>query len=92
MIGPMSFGLMNVTCTLVTVGELSGLQGRWMRHGMMDCGVGLTFKQSSIWIMVWTCIMQGYKGPLVVLDYPGGRGRGMTADRYQTLVLEAKVQ
>ena len=40
--------------------------------------------------MVWACIMQGSKGPLV-LDYPGGRGRGMTADRYQSQVLEAEV-
>ena len=33
-----------------------------------DCVVP-TFKQSSIRIMVWACIMQGSKGPLVVLDY-----------------------
>jgi hypothetical protein len=26
-----------------------------------------------------------------VLDYPGGKGRVMTANRYQTQVLEAKV-
>jgi hypothetical protein len=55
-----------------------------------DCIVP-TFKQSSIWIMVWACIMQGSKGPFVVLDYPGGRGGSMTADRYQTQILEAKV-
>ena len=38
--------------------------------------------------MVWGCIMKGSKGPLVVLDYPGGRGGGMTADRYQEQVLD----
>jgi hypothetical protein len=37
-----------------------------------------TFKQSSIRVMVWGCIMKGRKGPLVVLEYPGGRGGGMT--------------
>jgi len=47
-----------------------------------------TFKQSSIRVMVWGCIMGGKKGPLVVLDYPGGRGGGMTAKRYQEQVLE----
>jgi hypothetical protein len=47
-----------------------------------------TFKQSSLHIMVWACIMKGDKGPLVVLEYPGGRGGGMTADRYQVQVLE----
>jgi hypothetical protein len=55
-----------------------------------DCIV-LTFKQSSIWIIVWVCIMWGTKECLAVLDYPGGKGRVMTANRYQTQVLEAKV-
>jgi hypothetical protein len=31
-----------------------------------------TFKQSSVHVMVWGCIMEGRKGPLVVLKYPGG--------------------
>jgi transposase len=40
-----------------------------------------TFKQSSLRVMIWACIMEGNKGPMVVLDYPGGKGGGMTADR-----------
>jgi len=51
-----------------------------------DCLVP-TFKQSPIRVMVWGCILEGRKGPLVVLDYPGGRGGGMTAKRYQDQVL-----
>lgn len=47
-----------------------------------DCVIP-TFKQSSIRVMIWGCIMKGSKGPLVVLEYPGGKGGGMTADRYQ---------
>ncbi|KZP21899.1 hypothetical protein FIBSPDRAFT_683098, partial [Athelia psychrophila] len=46
------------------------------------------FKQLSLRIMVWGCIMKGRKGPLVVLEYPGGRGGGMTAARYQEQVLD----
>lgn len=46
------------------------------------------FKQSPIRAMVWGCIIAGRRGPLVVLDYPGGRGGGMTAVRYQEQVLE----
>jgi transposase len=30
------------------------------------------FKQSSLRIMVWGCILRGRKGPLVILEYPGG--------------------
>jgi hypothetical protein len=47
-----------------------------------------TFKQSSVRIMVWGCIMKGSKGPLVILDYPRGRGGGMTAKSYQEQVLD----
>ncbi len=36
-----------------------------------------TFKQSPVRVMVWACIMEGKKGPLVVLDCPGGKGGGM---------------
>jgi len=32
--------------------------------------------------------MKGSKGPLVVLEYPGGRGGGMDAERYQEQVLD----
>jgi hypothetical protein len=31
-----------------------------------------TFKQLSLCIMVWDCIMKADKGLLVVLEYPGG--------------------
>jgi hypothetical protein len=47
-----------------------------------------TFKQSPLRVMLWGCIMKGRKGPLVVLEYPGGRGGGMTAKQYQDQVLE----
>ncbi|KAI5120159.1 hypothetical protein M0805_003646 [Coniferiporia weirii] len=47
-----------------------------------------TFSQSSVCVMVWGCIMHGEKGPLVVLDYPGGRGGGMSAEKYQDQVLD----
>jgi len=47
-----------------------------------------TFKQSALWVMIWACIMEGSKGPMVILDYPGGQGGGMIADRYQDQVLD----
>jgi transposase len=53
-----------------------------------DCLVP-TFKQSSVHVMIWACIAKGQKGPLIVLDYPGGKGGGMTVDRYQEQVLES---
>jgi transposase len=55
-----------------------------------DCLIP-TFKQSDIRVMVWGCIMKGRKGPLVVLEYPGGKGGGMNAKRYQEQVLEGKL-
>jgi hypothetical protein len=51
-----------------------------------------TFKQSSIRVMVWGCIILGRKGPLVVLEFPGGRGGGMTAARYCEQDLEGALQ
>ena len=48
-----------------------------------------TFKQSSVLVMFWGCNMKGRKGPLAVLEYPRGRGGGMTAQRYISHVLEA---
>jgi hypothetical protein len=48
-----------------------------------------TFQQSSVCIMIWSCISLGQKGPIVVLDYPGGKGGGMTVKQYQEQVLEA---
>ena len=41
-----------------------------------------TFKQSSVCVMFWGCIMKGRKGPLVVLEYTGGQGGGMTGQIY----------
>jgi hypothetical protein len=52
-----------------------------------DCLVP-TFKQSSVRIMVWGVVMSGQKGPLVILEYPGGKGSGMNSKRYQEQVLE----
>ena len=52
-----------------------------------DCLVP-TFKQSSVRVMVWGCIMKGQKGLLVVLEYPGGKGGGMNTARYREQVLE----
>ncbi|KAJ3509185.1 hypothetical protein NLJ89_g5358 [Agrocybe chaxingu] len=47
-----------------------------------------TFKQSTVRVMVWGCIMEGRKGPLVVLEYPGGKGGGLNSNRYREQVLE----
>lgn len=52
-----------------------------------ECTVA-SFTQSSVKVMVWACIMEGAKGPIVVLDYPGGKGGGFNADRYQEQVLD----
>ena len=52
-----------------------------------DCLVP-TFKQSAVRVMVWGCIMKGRKGPLIVLEYPGGKGGGMNSVRYQEQVLD----
>ncbi|KAF4613960.1 hypothetical protein D9613_007970 [Agrocybe pediades] len=46
------------------------------------------FPQSSVRVMIWACIMKGKKGPLVVLEYPGGKGGGMNSKRYQEQVLD----
>lgn len=43
--------------------------------------------QSPLHVMVWGVIMKGIKGPLVILEYPGGKGGGMTAQRYIDQVL-----
>ena len=47
-----------------------------------------TFKQSPLQVMIWACIMRGSQGPLVILDFPGGKGGGMTAKHYQDQVLD----
>lgn len=49
------------------------------------------FKQSNLRIMAWACIMRNYKSPIIVLEYPGGKGGGMTAARYQHQVLDKMV-
>lgn len=46
-----------------------------------------SFTQSTVKVMVWACIAYGKKGPIVVLDYPGGKGGGMNAERYISQVL-----
>lgn len=50
-----------------------------------------TFEQSSVKVMVWACAMLDSKGPLIVLDFPGGKGGGMNSDRYQEQVLNGKL-
>ena len=55
-----------------------------------DCVVP-KYKQSDLRVMVWGCIIEGVKGPQVILEYPGGRGGGMTAARYQDQVLDKVV-
>nr|GAT45151.1 predicted protein [Mycena chlorophos] len=49
------------------------------------------FSQSPIRVMVWGCIARGYRGGLKVLELLGGKGGGLTAARYQELVLEDMV-
>jgi transposase len=51
-----------------------------------------TFKQLSLHVMVWGCIIQGQKGPLVVLEYPGGRGGGMNSTHYREQVLKGALK
>lgn len=52
-----------------------------------DCTVP-TFKASNLRVMVWGAIARKSKGPLIVLEYPGGRGGGMNTERYISQVLE----
>ena len=42
-----------------------------------------TFLQLPICLMVWGYIIEGKKGPLVILNYLDGKGGGMTAGQYQ---------
>ena len=46
-----------------------------------------TFEQSSVRVMIWGCIVEGKKGPLVVLEYPGGKGGGMNSTPTKTKFL-----
>jgi hypothetical protein len=52
-----------------------------------ECCIG-TFSQSDVRVMMWGIIAKDAKGPLVVLEYPGGPGGGMTAARYCEQVLK----
>lgn len=54
------------------------------------CVASLT--QSPIRVMVWGCIMKGRKGPLIVMEFPGGKGGGMNSKRYQEQVLDATLK
>lgn len=42
--------------------------------------------------MVWGCIIRGQKGPLIVLDYPGGKGGGINLAWYQNQVLDSALE
>ena len=53
---------------------------------LQDCLIP-SITQSSVRVMVWGAIMDGVKGPLVVLEYPGGKGGGMNSARYREQVL-----
>ena len=61
---------------------------QWVDEVLLDECLVPTFKQSSVHIMVWGCIIEGRKGPLVVLEYPRGKGGGMNSTRYQDQVLK----
>jgi len=58
----------------------------------LDECVVQVFKQSPVRVMIWGCIMEGRKGPLVVLEYPGGKGGGMNTKRYREQVLDAALK
>ena len=78
--------------TIIWLDEVYICLGDVSRTGNKDLYDGhtiLTFKQSSIRIMVWGCMMADRKGPLRVLEYPGGMGGGMTSERYQDQVLHS---
>ena len=52
-----------------------------------DCLIPM-FKQPAVHVMVWGCIIKGRKGPLIVLEYLGGKGGGMNSACYQKQVLD----
>jgi hypothetical protein len=56
-----------------------------------DCVI-LTFKQFNVRVMVWGCVTHEWKGLLVILEYPGGKGGGMTAERYREQVIEGVLE
>ncbi|EIW76765.1 hypothetical protein CONPUDRAFT_63424, partial [Coniophora puteana RWD-64-598 SS2] len=50
------------------------------------------FKKSRKDIMVWGCIMLGVNGPLVMMEYPGGKGGGVTGERYREQILDGALR
>jgi hypothetical protein len=52
-----------------------------------DC-LAPAFPQSNIRIMIWSCIGLGIKGPIIVMEYQGGKGGGISAETYKNQVLE----
>lgn len=75
----------------ITLGDTPGAVWvtRWPQEEYDDDCVVPVDEQSNTRIMVWGCIMKGgVKGPLVVLDYPGGKGGGFNSQKYREQVLE----
>jgi hypothetical protein len=73
--------------TLATIMAAFTLHASRMKNYLDECLVP-TFKQSPMCVIVWGCILNGRKGPLIVLEYPGGKGGGMNMKRYCEQVLE----
>lgn len=76
--------------TYIIVGG-SNLDNYVTRHKGEAYAPGKTkpmFSRPPTGVMIWACIALGEKGPIAVMDYPGGRGGGMNASRYQEQVLE----
>ncbi|PPR03974.1 hypothetical protein CVT26_001081 [Gymnopilus dilepis] len=76
--------------TYIWVGDRAGriFVTRRRDERLLDECLVPTFKQSNLRVMVWGCIVGGRKGPLVVMEYPGGKGGGMNTERYREQVLE----
>ena len=75
----------------VCLGEKNGrvFVTRRKDEKLLDDCVVPTFKQPNLRVMVWGCIAEGRKGPLVVVEYPGGKGKGLNSKRYQEQILDA---
>jgi transposase len=76
-----AYVILGETCGRVYVTRKSGEE-------LEDECVEEVCTQASVRAMIWGCIMKGRKGPLVILEYPGGKGGGMNAERYREQVLE----
>jgi hypothetical protein len=46
------------------------------------------FQQSTLRVMIWSFIGYGVKGPIVVLEYVGGKGGGIGQKEYEETTLE----